>query len=130
MVGASGALNPGNEPTVPIILVVEDEVLVRMMVVDELRNAGFVVIEASSAHEACDVLAHRADIRLVLSDMRMPGSLDGVGLARLVRSKYPAIKVVLTSGHIAAIDWAEHDGFFPKPYDSARVIRHIRTLLD
>ncbi len=55
---------------------------------------------------------------------------QGVGLARKVRSEYPVIKIVLTSGHLAALDWVDHDGFFPKPYDTDRLIQHIKTLLD
>ena len=60
----------------------------------------------------------------------MPGSIDGVKLAGLVRSEFSGIKVVLTSGHVAAVDWAEHDGFFPKPYSAAKVIQRIKALLD
>jgi two-component system, response regulator PdtaR len=112
------------------VLLVEDEVIVRMMMADKLRDAGYAVIEASNACEALEVLRHNSvDVRLILSDIRMPGAMDGISLAREVRSRYPAIKVVLTSGHLAAVDRAEHDGFFPKPYDAATIIRHIKTLL-
>ena len=75
------------------------------------------------------MLAHRFDVKMVLSDVEMSGSIDGVGLARVVRSAYPAIKIVLTSGRVAAVNDAGHDGFFPKPYDAAQIIRYIRELL-
>jgi CheY-like chemotaxis protein len=113
-----------------IILVVEDEVLVRMVVADELRNAGYTVIEASNAHEAVDLLRNSADVRLIFSDVRMPGTMDGVGLARIVRSEFPMIKIVLTSANLTCRDWAEHDGFFPKPYDATEIVNRIETLLD
>jgi CheY-like chemotaxis protein len=113
------------------ILVVEDEVLVRMMIADKLRDAGYTVVEASSAHEALQVLRHHSvDTRLVLTDVRMPGAVDGAALAREIRSGFPAIKIVLTSGHLAALDGTQHDGFFAKPYDADTIVRHIKTLLD
>jgi CheY-like chemotaxis protein len=113
----------------PTILVVEDEVLVRMMITDQLRNAGYSVVEAASAQEALDVLAHTSEVELILSDIRMPGSMTGVGLARFVRSEYPRIKVLLTSGHPPPIEMVEHDGFFPKPYHPAGILRQIKTLV-
>jgi CheY-like chemotaxis protein len=113
------------------ILLVEDEVLIRMMIADKLREAGHTVIEASNADEALEVLRHSSiGVRVVLSDIQMPGAMDGVGLAREVRSRYPVIKIVLTSGHLAGPDYAEHDGFFSKPCDLATIISHIKTLLD
>jgi len=64
----------------------------------------------------------------VVSDVRMPGAMDGVALARLIRSQYPAIKIILTSAHLSEAGWAQHHGFFHKPYDAAEIIRHIRSL--
>jgi len=124
-----GGLAAAAEKIRPTILVAEDEVLLRMMIADQLRSAGYSVVEAASAQEALDVLAHCFDVKLILSDVRMPGSMDGVGLARLVRSEYPGVKVLLTSGHSPAIDAVEHDGFFPKPYDPAQIIIHIKTFV-
>jgi CheY-like chemotaxis protein len=112
------------------ILLVEDEVLVRMVLADTLRDAGYTVIEASNAHEALQILNVDSDVvRVIISDVRMPGSLDGVGLAGRVRAEYPAIKIVLTSGDHKEVGWVEHDGFFPKPCDSDALIQHIKTLL-
>jgi len=56
--------------------------------------------------------------------------MDGVGLARVVRSEFPMIKIVLTSGNLTLLDWAEHHGFFEKPYDAAKIIKHVKRLLD
>jgi CheY-like chemotaxis protein len=100
------------------------------MIADYLRNAGYSVVEASNAHEAHEVLRHTSDVRLVMSDLRMPGTMDGVALARLIRSEYPAIKIVLASAHLHAVDWTDHDGFFAKPYDPKKIISHIKTLLE
>jgi CheY-like chemotaxis protein len=111
------------------ILVVEDEVLERMAIADRLRQASYEVVEAGSAHEALEILRHSASVKLIISDIGMPGSIDGVELVRLARSEYPDIKVVLASGHLASIDWVEHDGYFRKPYDAQRIIRHIKTLI-
>jgi two-component system, response regulator PdtaR len=80
------------------ILVVEDEVLLRMVIADKLRGAGYTVLETANADEAVEVLRHSSDVRIVLSDIRMPGSIDGAKFAGFVRSEYPALKIVLTSG--------------------------------
>jgi CheY-like chemotaxis protein len=110
------------------ILVVEDEVLVRMTLADQLRDAGYSVIEAANGHEAAEVLGS-SPVGFVVSDVRMPGAMDGVGLARLIRSQYPAIKIILTSAHLSEAGWAQHDGFFHKPYDVAEIVRHIESLI-
>jgi len=118
-------VNPRN-----VILVVEDEVLVRMVIAEQLRHAGYHVVEAANAHEALQILRHDSDVKLILTDIRMPGTIDGVELARLARSEFPAIKIVLSSGHLASVDWVEHDGYFRKPYHPRDIISHIKTLLD
>jgi CheY-like chemotaxis protein len=110
------------------VLVVEDEVLVRMMIADNLRNARYTVIEASNAHEALDLLHYGVDV--IFSDVHMPGTMDGIALACIARSEFPAIKIVLTSGNLTRLHWVEYDGFFPKPYDTDQIIKHINTLLD
>jgi two-component system, response regulator PdtaR len=132
MTGARGQLLQPNETEAQdAVLVVEDEVLVRMLIADELRTAGYAVIEASNAQEALDLLRHDIfGVSLILSDIRMPGDLDGLGLARIVRSEYPMIKIVLTSGHLMVRGEVENDGFFAKPYDAVLLINHIKMLLD
>jgi CheY-like chemotaxis protein len=83
----------------PTVLVVEDEFLIRMLVADELRSLGFAVIEAGSADEAFPILLSDAPVHVLFTDVRMPGSMDGVELARRARSARPAIRVIMTSGH-------------------------------
>jgi two-component system, response regulator PdtaR len=130
VVGARGERSPKyGLPVQATILLVEDEVLIRMTIADQLRNAGYIVLEASSADEALELL-HGHAVRLLLSDIRMPGRMDGLELARTVRAKHPEIKVVLASGQSFSVShWGDHDGFFPKPYDARRLIEHIRMLL-
>ena len=129
MGGAGVEPTRGEQQAGSTILVVEDEVLLRMVIADELRNAGYIVLEAANADEALEALRHSSGVRIVFTDIRMPGSMDGTKLAGLVRSKYPLLKIVLTSGDLAALDRPEHDGFFPKPYDGGKVIQHIKALL-
>src|SRR5262245_57730706 len=127
---AKGDRLPCDGPAQATILLVEDEVLVRMSLADQLRRAGYVVFEASSADEALDLL-HGNSVQLVLSDIRMPGSMDGAELARAIRTQHPHIKIVLASGQsFSAMHWGDYDGFFPKPYDPSRLIKHIKMLVD
>jgi CheY-like chemotaxis protein len=112
------------------VLVVEDEVLVRLMIAEELRSAGFQVIEASDADEALAVLANITDVSVIFSDIRMPGSMDGLELAKKVRADFPKIRIVLASGNLAAVASVDHDGFFLKPYEADEIINLIKTLLD
>jgi CheY-like chemotaxis protein len=87
-----------DDQSVPVVLLVEDEVLIRMAIADYLRSCGYRVIEAGSADEAVAVIDGRARIDVVFTDVKMPGSMDGFGLARCVRQRLPGIPVVLTSG--------------------------------
>ena len=99
------------------ILLVEDEVLIRLMLADELRDAGHQVIEASDADEALVILeATQPD--LIISDVRMPGSIDGLGLLAHVRTSLPVLPVIITSAHLDPAH-AHSQGanlFVPKPY--------------
>src|SRR5258708_9390406 len=83
----------------PVVLIVEDEFLLRMDAVDMIAAAGFEVVEAGNADEAIDILEARRDITVVFTDIQMPGSMDGFKLARAVRCPWPPIKIVATSGH-------------------------------
>jgi CheY-like chemotaxis protein len=117
----------------PIVLVVEDDVLVRNVVAAYLRECGFDVIEANGADEAIRVLQAGVQVDILFSDIQMPGSMDGFGLAQWVRRERPWLKVILTSGAARtakdAGDLCEHGPFLAKPYDHAELERHIRSLL-
>jgi len=110
-------------------LLVEDDVLERMSLADQLRSAGYVVLEAWNADEALDLL-NRNGVQVVLSDIRLPGRMDGVELAHVIREQNPRIKIVLASGQsFSTRHWFDTDGFFPKPYNAVRLIEHIKRLL-
>src|SRR6188472_2143372 len=82
------------------ILVVEDEMVLRMRAVDIVEDAGFTAIEAVNADQALSILEGRSDIALLFSDIQMPGSMDGLKLAFAVHARWPAIKIILVSGQI------------------------------
>ncbi|MGA2410987.1 MAG: response regulator [Candidatus Binataceae bacterium] len=104
----------------PIVLIVEDEFLVRMSAVAMIEDAGFEVLEAGDADEAITMLESRSDIRLVFTDIQMPGSMDGLKLAAAVKGRWPPIKIIATSGRhlIRDSDLPEGALFLSKPYTS------------
>jgi DNA-binding NtrC family response regulator len=112
------------EPDRSHVLVVEDEVLIRMVISDALRDEGFTVIEAFNADEAADILIAGKVVHLVFSDVRMPGSLDGVGLLAFVKEHFPQLPVILSSAHlkpsVALTGGARH--FLSKPYKVGAVV--------
>lgn len=112
-----------------IILVVEDDPLLRMMAIDFVEEAGFESVEAGNADEAVRILESRTDIRIVFTDIDMPGSLDGMKLAAAIRDRWPPIDIIMTSGHnFPSLDQIPARAvFFPKPYDPDRVIEAMRT---
>ena len=119
VVGLTKVSSPSTSAkTAPFILVVEDELLVRIMVSDFLREAGYHVIEACNADEAVSILNSGTRIDLVLTDVRMPGSMDGLGLLQYLQDRSPRLPVILTSGHLLPADaiarGAAH--FLGKPY--------------
>ena len=106
----------------PVVLIVEDEFLLRMDAVDMIAAAGFEAVQASNADEAIEILEARRDITVVFTDIQMPGSMDGLKLARAVRGRWPPIKIVATSGlEVGAADLPEGGRFVAKPYSPAEV---------
>jgi two-component system, response regulator PdtaR len=114
----------------PVILIVEDEFLLRMDSAELIENAGFEVIQASNADEAIDILKARPGIHVVFTDIQMPGSMDGLKLARFVRNRWPPIKIVATSGLLRVEDDDLPAGsvFLPKPYRGTEVVATLREL--
>jgi CheY-like chemotaxis protein len=113
----------------PFVLVVEDEVLLRMNAVALLEKAGFGVLEAGSADEAIALLESRSDIRIVFTDINMPGSMDGLRLAHAIRNRWPPIELVLTSGQmlVGNDDMPARGLFLSKPYDPNRLVKVVRS---
>jgi two-component system, response regulator PdtaR len=110
------------------VLIVEDEALVRMGAVRAIENAGFEVIEAANADEAIEILESRSDIRVVFTDIHMPGSMDGLKLAHAVRHRWPPIKIIVTSGRdlITTHDLPKGGRFFAKPYNPIEITDALR----
>jgi DNA-binding NtrC family response regulator len=112
------------------VLVAEDEVLVRLDISDYLRAHGYNVIEANSAAEAIQVLKSELEVAVVFTDVRMPGTVDGIDLARYVQNHHPDVRVVITSGHVSLTEVPGSLGpFIAKPYDRARVLKTIEQQL-
>jgi CheY-like chemotaxis protein len=114
----------------PIILIVEDDFLIRMGVVEMIETAGFAIVEAANADEAMEILEVRLDITVVFTDIQMPGSMDGLKLAAAIRGRWPPIKIIATSGmvNVRKIDLPEGGLFLPKPYSSAEIVRTLREV--
>jgi CheY-like chemotaxis protein len=114
-----------------LVLIVEDEILIRMLLADALRQADYDVIEAANADEAFDVLHTAPCPDVLVTDVRMPGAVDGFELAAYVRRTKPDLRVIITSGHAgpnAAIGLA--DVFLPKPYELGAIVERIRALTE
>jgi CheY-like chemotaxis protein len=109
------AIETGSDRELGRVLVVEDEVLIRSLVAEELREEGLQVIEAATADETWAFLKSGEKINLIFSDVHMPGSMNGLDLARRVNSIYPDIRFILTSGNIGSSE-IYGISFLPKPY--------------
>jgi CheY-like chemotaxis protein len=115
----------------PVVLVVEDEPLLRMMAVEVVEEAGFVALEAGNADEAVFLLESRSDIALLFTDINMPGSMDGLKLAHAVRGRWPPIKILLVSGQVRfqPSQLPPSSRFVGKPYHAAAMVEELRSLV-
>ena len=114
----------------PVVLVVEDELLLRMDAVDMIAAAGFEAVEACDADQAIEILEARRDITVIFTDIQMPGSMDGLKLAKAVRGRWPPIKIIATSGRalVNETDLPEGGRFLPKPYSPGQITGVLREL--
>jgi two-component system, response regulator PdtaR len=115
----------------PVVLVVEDEALIRLSAVQIVEEAGYEVLEASDADEAITLLKARSDIRLVFTDVHMPGTLDGLKLAHYIRNRWPPVRLIVASG-VAILSEGELPSgasFFRKPYMEHVIVDEMRRLL-
>jgi CheY-like chemotaxis protein len=121
----------GDLQEAPDILLVEDEPLIRMCSADLLEDAGYSVIEAENADEAIKILGANPEVKVLFTDVKMPGNLDGLQLARLVHERWPGVKLLVASGHHQLTDGdIPDDGrFLQKPYRPAAVLRDIGEML-
>lgn len=115
-----------------VLLVVEDDVVARVTLADELRTCGYKVLEASTADDAMTILTS-VPVHLVFADVMLPGGRDGLEVARAARALQPPPHILLTSGHLGAADLRDAQDlgvFVPKPYSPSRVLALIRQALD
>ena len=114
-----------------VVLVVEDEMLLRMRAVDMVEDAGFTPVEAVDADEAVAILESRSDIALLFTDIQMPGSMDGLKLAHAVHKRWPPIKIILVSGQLklANLDIPVDSCFFGKPLEAEAVIAQMQSMI-
>ncbi len=128
MGGSMQVSSVGVAPATPTVLLVEDEVLIRLMIAEELRDRGIHVLEASSADEALSVLESTLPVDLLFTDIHLPGDMNGVALANLAHVRYPHLKLIITSSQEPS-GGAVADTFIAKPYDLAAVISRVEALL-
>lgn len=113
------------------VLVVEDEPLLRLDIADSLQEVGFLVFEAANSAEAIAILMEHEEIRLVFTDVDMPGGMDGIKLAAYIHDRWPPLKIIVTSGYrrVTQDDIPAESRFFSKPYDIAKVVHSMNEML-
>jgi CheY-like chemotaxis protein len=112
------------------VLVVEDEPIIRLGIVSSIEDAGYAVVEAASADEAISLLARDSEVAVIVTDVDMPGSMDGIRLAHYVRRRWPPIQMLVISGKIGVIPGELPSGvrFMSKPYQEPQLLSTIATL--
>jgi two-component sensor histidine kinase/DNA-binding response OmpR family regulator len=113
------------------VLVVEDEMVLRMRAVDIVEDAGFTAVAAVNADEAISILESRSDISLLFTDIQMPGSMDGLKLAHAVHDRWPTIKIILVSGQVnpSEVERPADSRFFGKPVDVEEMTAHLQVMI-
>lgn len=128
MTSADIVPGPGDGHT-PVILLVEDDVLVRFSTAELLRDEGYIVLEAVDACEAMALLGSGHPLDLVLSDIRMPGPMDGVAMSYAIKQVRPNLPVVLVSSHLPGNARHGGDGFLAKPYEPAELFEVVKDMV-
>jgi CheY-like chemotaxis protein len=115
----------------PAILIVDDEELLRLNAADLLEENGYSVVEAANAEDALRTLERRPDVRLLFTDIQMPGPIDGIELARLVHERWPHILLVMTSGQIqpSQAEIPDEGRFIAKPYRAGELLGQVNKML-
>lgn len=118
------------DPARYAVLVVEDDALVRAEAVDLCEEAGFTAYEARNAEQALRLLERHSHIRVLFTDVEMPGTMDGLKLARAVRERWPPVTIIVTSGRVRveAEDMPENGLFFAKPYPPNGIVRALSDI--
>lgn len=118
------------DPARYAVLIVEDDALVRAEAVDLCEEAGFTAYEAKNADQAIRMLERHSEIRVLFTDVEMPGTMDGLKLARAVRDRWPPVSIIVTSGRVkvGAADMPENGLFFAKPYPPKGIIKALNDI--
>ena len=119
------------DPAHPLALLVDDDELLRLYGADLLEQHGFAVIQAENADEAREVLEKRNDVRLLFTDIQMPGALDGMDLARQVHARWPHVLLVIASGQTAPTraEIPDDGRFVAKPYRASELLGQVDNLM-
>jgi DNA-binding NtrC family response regulator len=114
-----------------VVLVVEDEMMLRMRAVDIVVDAGYTPLEALDAAEAVAILESRSDVALMCTDIQMPGQMDGMGLAHAVHERWPTIGIIVVSGqlNLPHLDLPPRSRFFGKPLNAGEAIAEMRDMI-
>lgn len=109
------------------VLIVEDEAIVRFELIDIFEDEGYRVLAAANADEAIAMLERHGEVRVVLTDIEMPGSMDGLKLAHYIRHRFPPILLLVASGRVSvpASELPKHSAYLAKPFDPAAMLRKI-----
>ena len=121
-----------DHPCIPaVVLIVEDEMILRMRAVDMEEDAGYTPLEALDAAEAVAILESRSDVALMCTDIQMPGQMDGMGLAHAVHERWPTIGIIVVSGelNLPHLDLPPRSRFFGKPLNAGEVIAEMRDMI-
>jgi len=119
-------------PAPTVVLVVEDECLLRELAAELIEDAGFVALQAADAEAAIAVLKARSDVAAIFTDINLPGDIDGLELAHMVRDQWSPIRILIASGRVRPkpSELPPNSVFLEKPYRGAAVIAHLRSLTD
>jgi CheY-like chemotaxis protein len=114
----------------PAILVVDDEVIVRIDLVDTIQEAGFATFEANNADEAIQLMEEHSEIQVLFTDIDVPGTMDGLKLSHYIRDRWPPVRIVITSGHVMATpdQMPAEAVFIAKPHQPADLDRLFRAI--
>lgn len=124
-------MTPDHSCIPAVVLIVEDEMVLRMRAVDMVEDAGYTPLEALDAAEAVAILESRSDVALICTDIQMPGQMDGVGLAYAVHERWPTIGIIVVSGQLKLqnVDLPPRSRFLGKPLNAGEMIAEMRDMI-
>jgi len=124
-------MTPDHSCIPAVVLIVEDEMMLRMSAVDMVEDAGYTPLEAQDAAEAVAILESRSDVALICTDIQMPGQMDGGGLAHAVHARWPVIKIIVVAGQLKLqdLDLPPRSRFLGKPLNAGEVIAEMRDMI-